>query len=130
MIVAPVPAGEPALAVARIRLSDIAPYDGSPSVTYLRAVEALSGSLMRYNVAVIELGMEDAVLMRCGLEAARLYLRTRVQSHTQTAGRGNFRGVYTYRAGRYSFQFQISKFSSPWIHKLLLRFVFSITRNC
>ncbi|KAK4756133.1 hypothetical protein SAY87_009890 [Trapa incisa] len=99
-IVAPAPASESALVVARVRLSDIAPYDGSPGAAYLRAVEALSESLMRYNAAVIELEMEDAVLMRCGLEAARLYLRTRVHPHTQTAGKGNIRGVYTYRAGR------------------------------
>ncbi|OWM63136.1 hypothetical protein CDL15_Pgr008052 [Punica granatum] len=100
MTVPPVPAGEPASAVARVRLSDITPYDGAPGGAYLRAVEVLSGSLIRYNTAVIELGMDDAVLMRCGLEAARLYLRTRAQSHTQTAGKGNSRGVYTYRAGR------------------------------
>lgn len=115
-IVAPIPASERALAVARVRLSDIAPYDGSTGVAYLRAVEALSGSLVRYNAAVIELEMEDAVLMRCGLEAARLYLRTRVHSHTQTAGKGNFR-VYTYRAGRYAFQFQMPTFSSLELNK-------------
>ncbi|ESR50746.1 hypothetical protein CICLE_v10033750mg [Citrus x clementina] len=31
---------------------------------------ALSGSLMRHNAAVIELGSEDAAIMSCGLEAA------------------------------------------------------------
>lgn len=57
---------------------------------YLRAVDALSASLMRHNAAVIELGSDDAALLRCALESARLYFRTR---------KGG-RGVYTYRAGR------------------------------
>lgn len=84
--------------MARVRLSDIAPYDGAPAGPYLRAVEALSGSLTRHNAAVIELGPEDAALMRCGLEAAKLYLRTRSQA--PAAGKGSPRGVYLYRAGR------------------------------
>ncbi|CAA3020963.1 Hypothetical predicted protein [Olea europaea subsp. europaea] len=79
---------------ARIRLSDILPYDGAPVGSYIKAVEALSGSLMRHNAAVIELGTDDMALIRCALEAARFYFRTRSQS-----GKGG-RGVYTYRAGR------------------------------
>ncbi|KAJ7954508.1 U-box domain-containing protein [Quillaja saponaria] len=82
--------------LTRIRLSDIAQYDGAPSGSYVRAVEALSGSLMRHNAVIIELGNEDTALMRCGLEAARLYFRSRAQ---QSAGKGS-RGVYMYRAGR------------------------------
>lgn len=108
------PSGEPAAAaaslmaaaspLARVRLSDIAPYDGAPGGPYNRAVEALAGSLMRHNAAVIELGTEDTALMRCGLEAARLYFRTRAQHHQQqqqqtVVAKGN-RGVYMYRAGR------------------------------
>ncbi|KAG4215006.1 hypothetical protein ERO13_A01G146100v2 [Gossypium hirsutum] len=96
------PSGEPlvtmgtaALPLARVRLSDISPYDGAPSASYVRAVEAFSGSLMRHNAAVIEFGNEDAALMRCALEAARLYFRSRVN----TAGKGS-RGFYMYRAGR------------------------------
>lgn len=85
--------------LARVRLSEIAPYDGAPVGNYLRAVETLSGSLMRHNAAVIELGCDDAALMRCGLEAARLYFRSRAQ---QGVGKGS-RGVYMYRAGRYEF---------------------------
>lgn len=77
-------------APSRIRLSDILPYDGTPMGPYIRAVDALSNSLMRHNAAVIELGPEDAALLRCALESARLYFRTR---------KGG-RGVYTYRAGR------------------------------
>ncbi|KAL0358239.1 UNVERIFIED_CONTAM: U-box domain-containing protein 62 [Sesamum calycinum] len=77
-------------APSRIRLSDILPYDGTPMAPYIRAVDALSNSLMRHNAAVIELGPEDAALLRCALESARLYFRTR---------KGG-RGVYTYRAGR------------------------------
>ncbi|GLT91686.1 hypothetical protein SLE2022_095620 [Rubroshorea leprosula] len=93
------PSGEPLLTIGgslgRVRLSDISPYDGAPAGPYVRAVEALSGSLMRHNAAIIELGSEDAALLRCGLEAARLYFRSRAQ----TSGKGS-RGVYMYRAGR------------------------------
>ncbi|PON60945.1 Isopenicillin N synthase [Parasponia andersonii] len=92
----PVPVAMAASPLARVRLSEIALYDGAPAAPYLRAVDALSGSLMRHNAAVIELGSEDAALMRCGLEAARLYFRTRAQ---QGGGKGG-RGVYMYRAGR------------------------------
>lgn len=81
--------------LTRVRLSDILPYDGAPVGRYSRAVEALSGSLMRYNAAVIELGLEDAAVLRCGLESARFYFKTRVAAQ----GKGT-RGVYIYRAGR------------------------------
>ncbi|KAJ0096149.1 hypothetical protein Patl1_15792 [Pistacia atlantica] len=87
---------EPAVTMpARVRLEDMTPYDGAPCGSYVRAVEALSGSLMRHNAAVIELGSQDAAVMRCGLEAARLYFRTKSQS----VAKGS-RGVYMYRAGR------------------------------
>ncbi|KAL4319247.1 hypothetical protein GQ457_18G023390 [Hibiscus cannabinus] len=96
------PSGEPLvtmgttlLPLARVRLSDISPYDGAPSASYVRAIDSFSGSLMRHNAAVIEFGNEDAALMRCALEAARLYFRSRVN----TVGKGS-RGVYMYRAGR------------------------------
>lgn len=104
------PSGEPAAAslmaapaapLGRVRLSDIAPYDGAPGGPYNRAVEALAGSLMRHNAAVIELGTEDTALMRCGLEASRLYFRTRAQQQQlQTVVAKGSRGVYMYRAGR------------------------------
>ncbi|KAL3655893.1 hypothetical protein CASFOL_000289 [Castilleja foliolosa] len=77
-------------APCRIRLSDILPYDGAPMGPYIRAVDSLATSLMRHNAAVIELGSSHAALLRCALESARLYFRTR---------KGG-RGVYTYRAGR------------------------------
>ncbi|KAJ6322452.1 hypothetical protein OIU77_012322, partial [Salix suchowensis] len=51
---------------------------------------------MRHNAAVIELGSEETPLMRCGLEAARLYFRSRSQNGVVKGGRG----VYMYRAGR------------------------------
>lgn len=82
--------------LARVRLSDILPYEGAPSPSYAKAIEALSVSLMRYNASVIELGSEDTALMRCGLEAARLYFRTR---SSNVSGKGN-RGLSMYRAGR------------------------------
>ncbi|CAK9162737.1 unnamed protein product [Ilex paraguariensis] len=87
--------------LARVRLSDVVPYDGAPSEPYVKAVEALSGSLMRHNAAVIVLGTEDAAIMRCGLESARLYFRTRGQSGGTASWAKGTRGVYMYRAGRY-----------------------------
>ncbi|CAJ1933785.1 unnamed protein product [Sphenostylis stenocarpa] len=98
----PVTAVEPALTavptcpLVRVRLSDIAPYDGAPAGPYLKAMEALCGSLLRHNAALIELGSEDTALMRCGLEGARLFFRSRAQLGV---GKGS-RGVYMYRAGR------------------------------
>ncbi|XP_052204740.1 uncharacterized protein LOC127809749 [Diospyros lotus] len=81
--------------LARVRLGDFVPYDGAPTSTYHRAVEALTGSLMRHNAAIIDLGTaEDAALLRCGLEAVRLFFRTRAPNN----GKGS--RVYTYRAGR------------------------------
>lgn len=100
------PTGEPAVILptssllAKIRLSDLVPYDGAPTDSYLRAVEALSGSLTRHNAAVIELGTEDGALMRCGLESARLYFRTRAQTGGNWSNINGSSGVYKYRAGR------------------------------
>lgn len=87
--------------LARVRLSDITPYDGAPGGPYVKAVEALSGSLMRHNATVIELGSEDAALMRCALESARLFFRTRAQRVINGVSWGKAsKGVYMYRAGR------------------------------
>lgn len=86
-------------AIARIRLSDIVPYEGAPCSAYVRAVEALSGSLTRHNAVVIELGSEEAALMRCAFESSRLYFRTRGQSGGGSWGKSS-RGVHMYRAGR------------------------------
>ncbi|XP_073148639.1 uncharacterized protein [Henckelia pumila] len=80
--------------LARIRLSDILAYDGAPVGPYSRAIDALSSSLVRMNAAVIVLGSDDAALIRCVIESARFYFRTRAQT-----GKAS-RGVYTYRAGR------------------------------
>jgi len=74
-------------------------------------VEALSNSLTRHNAAVIELGVEDSALLRCALESAKLYFRTRAQAvnwaskpqpgygppTNSPAPRG---GAHLYRAGR------------------------------
>ncbi|XP_042509081.1 uncharacterized protein LOC122084707 isoform X2 [Macadamia integrifolia] len=98
------PLQEPTVAiapVARIRLSDIIPYDGAPVGTYSRSVEALSGSITRHNAAVIELGSEESALMRCALESARLYFRMGAQSRSSGGSWGKAsRGVYIYRGGR------------------------------
>lgn len=85
--------------VARVRLADIMPYDGAPDGVYVRAVEALSGSLMRHNAAVIELSGEDSVIVRCALESAKMYFKARAQCGSW--GKPG-RLVYTFRAGRVS----------------------------
>ncbi|XP_010935485.1 uncharacterized protein [Elaeis guineensis] len=90
--------------VARVRLADIAPYEGAPGAAYARAVEALSGSLMRHNASVIELGREEAVVVRCALESVRMYFKARAQCSSGGGGLVGWgkssRGVYIYRAGR------------------------------
>lgn len=102
-VAAVLPSGEavstapPNLQLARVRLSDIAPYDGAPAGPYVRAMETLCSSLLKHNAALIELGSEDTALMRCGLEGARLFFRSRAHLGV---GKGS-RGVYMYRAGRY-----------------------------
>ncbi|KAK9115617.1 hypothetical protein Sjap_014564 [Stephania japonica] len=72
--------------------------------TYVRAVEALSGSLMRHNAAVIELGNEEVAFLRCALESAKLYFRSRASTGVGgniggSLGKTNG-GVHLYRAGR------------------------------
>ncbi|XP_050210366.1 uncharacterized protein LOC126660749 isoform X2 [Mercurialis annua] len=86
--------------LTRIRLSDISPVDGAPSGTYMKAVEALSGSLTRHNAAVIELGSEDASLIKCVLESSRLFFRTRAAGAAPPHSRPATRGVHEFRAGR------------------------------
>lgn len=90
--------------LARVRLSDILPYDGAPSPSYFRAVEALSGSLMRHNAAVIEVSSDDAAVLRCGLDSARFYLRTPATGGGAGGGGGGWskgnRGTYIYKPGR------------------------------
>ncbi|XP_017220226.1 uncharacterized protein LOC108197193 isoform X2 [Daucus carota subsp. sativus] len=80
--------------IARVRLSDILAYDGVATSSYSKAVQRLSESLTRRNAAIIELNCEDAAVVRCGLEASRLFFRTR----SRNGGGGS--GVYVYRAGR------------------------------
>lgn len=105
------PPSSSSAALSRIKVSDILPDDGAPTLTYTKAVEALSNSLTRYNAAVLELGVEDSALLRCALESAKLYFRTRAQATnwaskpqpgygppiSAPAARG---GTHMYRAGR------------------------------
>lgn len=79
--------------IGRVRLSDIVAYDGVPAASYSKAVEALSNSLTKHNAAIIELGSDDTAVLRCGLEAAKLFFRFRSRN-------GHGGGVYVYRAGR------------------------------
>lgn len=93
-----------AVPIARVRLSDIIPYEGAPCEAYVKAVEALSGSLTKHNAVVIELGTEDSTMMRCALDSARMYFKARTQCSGVGSGidtwRKSSRGVYMYRAGR------------------------------
>lgn len=123
------PSGDPMVmtmsgsGLARVRLYEILPYEGAPSPTYGKAVEALSVSLMRYNACVIELGSEDAALMRCGLEAARLYFRTR---SLNVSGKAN-RGLSMYRAGRLAlFIIPFFCFSLHWFCVFVERMILSL----
>lgn len=85
----------------RVKLCDLLPYDGAATASYLRAIDAISGSLMRHNAAIIEVGSDDAAILRCGLDSARFYFRARAPSAQSSGGwsKGN-RGVYVYRPGR------------------------------
>jgi hypothetical protein len=99
-----------AVGLARIKLWEIALEDGVASGVYTRAVESLSASLARNNAAVIELSAEDAALVRCALESAKLYFRSRAQaargwSSSDWIKRSGYlsapsRDMYLYRAGR------------------------------
>lgn len=86
------------------------PEDGAASGVYTRAVEELSLSLARNNAAIIELNGEDAALVRCALDSAKLYFRSRKPNPAwDTSDWINLSGyatapnkdMYYYRAGRY-----------------------------
>ncbi|XP_024389610.1 uncharacterized protein [Physcomitrium patens] len=98
------------LGLARIKLQEILPEDGAASAGYSRALEKLSLSLTRNNAAIIEISSEDAALVRCALESAKLYFRSRC--HTASLWNSSdwlklsgylaapARDMYFYRAGR------------------------------
>ncbi|CAM6127631.1 unnamed protein product [Calypogeia fissa] len=101
----------------RVKLIDMLPEDGAPSGMYTRTVETLSNSLARYNAVIIELGGEDATLVRCALESAKLYFRSRGSSGGAVTNWGGTdltkstgyisapsRELYLYRAGRSSYE--------------------------
>lgn len=98
------------LGIVRIKLQDILPEDGAASAAYTRAVEKLSLSLARNNAAIIQLSSEDAALVRCGLESAKLYFRSRCRNASlwnssvwlKLSGylAAPARDMYFYRAGR------------------------------
>ncbi|KAG6543369.1 hypothetical protein Mapa_015283 [Marchantia paleacea] len=100
------------MSLTRVKLADMLPEDGAPSGVYTRTVENLSTSLVRHNAAVIELNGEDAALVRCALESAKLYFRSRGGSGGQVQSWGGpdwtkssgyvatpSRDLYLYRAG-------------------------------
>ncbi|KAH0712398.1 hypothetical protein KY289_008357 [Solanum tuberosum] len=100
------PSVEHGLSLARVKLSDIVPYDGALVGPYLWAVEALSESVMWHNNGVIELDSEGTLMLRCGLESVRYFFKTRAVTQNDGGSTGGAvlgksgRGVYIYRAGR------------------------------
>ena len=75
--------------LTRVRLDDLAPFDGASTPAYARAVHAVAASLTRHGAAAVELPAADAAVVRCALESARGFFRVRP-------------GLYVYRAGRYA----------------------------
>ncbi|XP_034578040.1 uncharacterized protein [Setaria viridis] len=73
--------------LARVRLDDLAPFDGASTRAYATAVDAIAESLTRHGAAALELPAPDAAIVRCGLESARAFFHARP-------------GLYVYRAGR------------------------------
>lgn len=99
-----------ALQLARVKLAELLPEDGAASGVYTRALEKLSLSLARNNAAVIELNGEDAALLRCALDSAKLYFRSRPSTSSwNTLDWVKHSGylaaptkeMFFYRAGRY-----------------------------
>ncbi|KAL6591295.1 hypothetical protein ACP70R_049798 [Stipagrostis hirtigluma subsp. patula] len=83
----PPPLAASRLPLARVRLDDVAPFDGAVTPAYARSVDALASSLTRHGAALLELPSADAAVVRCALESTRAFFRART-------------GVYVYRAGR------------------------------
>ena len=71
---------EPESSLVRIKLLDILPDYGTPSDAYMKAIEELSGCLSKHGAAIIELNSEDSALIRCGLESAKIYFRSKNQN--------------------------------------------------
>ncbi|BAS81730.1 uncharacterized protein [Oryza sativa Japonica Group] len=74
--------------LARVRLHDLAPYDGAATPAYGRAVHALSASLTRHGAALLDLPDAHAAILRCALQSARAFFRANDQP-----------AFYLYRAG-------------------------------
>ncbi|MCO5564833.1 hypothetical protein L7F22_018501 [Adiantum nelumboides] len=103
---------EPSSCLPRIKLSEILPEDGAASLEYTKTVEDLWGSLARHGAAIVELNAEDAALVRCALESAKLYFRTRTPSSNSPPPSprpiskftgyigSSLKETYYYRAGR------------------------------
>lgn len=98
------------LQLARVKLGELLPEDGAAPGVYIRAVEKLSLSLTRNNAAIIELNEEDAALLRCALDSAKLYFRSRPRSSlwnpTDWAKLSGYlaaptKEMYFYRVGRF-----------------------------
>ncbi|KAH7276803.1 hypothetical protein KP509_39G022700 [Ceratopteris richardii] len=96
----------------RIKISEIIPEDGAPSVEYLKSIDALWDCLTTHGAAVLETCPEDAALLRCALESAKIHFRTNHNRSISPPGlsqtMSQFMGyigssskeMYYYRAGR------------------------------
>ncbi|KAJ7296885.1 hypothetical protein O6H91_Y093900 [Diphasiastrum complanatum] len=61
----------------RIPLVDLIPSDGLPSDRYKLAVSALSQSLARYSMAVVQLPPGDDILLQCVVDSSRMFFHHR-----------------------------------------------------
>lgn len=101
---------------ARLRLVDLIAEEGLVSNRYKQAVNALTESLARYNIVIIELPLGDDALLGCVLDSCRTFFHQRpipspesnyicdLQDWNRTVGYfaepQYLREVYDYRPGR------------------------------
>ncbi|KAG6557680.1 hypothetical protein Mapa_000444 [Marchantia paleacea] len=104
----------------RVRLVDLLATDGLASDSYKHAVNALSQSLARFNIVVIQLQPGDEILLRCVLDSVRMFFHQRPppgpdsvhtddpQDWNRTVGYysepHHVRELYDYRPGRSSLE--------------------------
>ncbi|XP_062189844.1 uncharacterized protein LOC133892875 [Phragmites australis] len=70
-------AGDIIASLGRVRLVDLAAFEGLPSDSYRICVSTLTQSLAQYSAAIIQLPPAEGALIRSGLDSARLYFHQR-----------------------------------------------------
>lgn len=63
--------------LGRVRLGDLAAFEGLPSDSYKICVSTLTQSLAQYSAAIIQLPPAEGALLRSGLDSARLFFHQR-----------------------------------------------------